>query len=119
KDVIERQRPEYAGSLTSAPGYSFPSGHSMASLIGYGMLAYLLVIGVPVRWLRWLLVSLLSMLVLLIGFSRMFLGAHWFSDVVGGYCAGTVWLTCCIMAIETVRRRRLRMLAAAAETKKE
>ena len=74
KDVIERQRPEYAGTLTTAPGYSFPSGHSMASLIAYGMLAYLLILGIPLRRLARVIVVLLALLVLAIGFSRMFLG---------------------------------------------
>jgi undecaprenyl-diphosphatase len=118
KDIVHRDRPRFEGQhtqLTSAPGLSFPSGHSMASLIAYGMLAYLLMLSVPVRWLRWLLVGLLAMLVLAIGFSRMFLGAHYFSDVIGGYCAATVWLTFCITAVESVRRRRLRMREAAAK----
>jgi undecaprenyl-diphosphatase len=85
----------------------------MASLVAYGMLAYLLILGIPVRWLRWVLVSLLALLVLAIGFSRMFLGAHWFSDVVAGYCAATIWLTFCITSVEALRRRRLRMVEAA------
>jgi undecaprenyl-diphosphatase len=44
-------------------------------------------------------------LVLLIGLSRMYLGVHYFSDVVAGYAAGTVWLTACITGLEVVRRR--------------
>jgi len=116
KGIIARDRPAFSHDMTTAPGYSFPSGHSMASLIAYGMLAYLLLLSVPVRWLRYVLVTLLALLVLAIGFSRMYLGAHWFSDVLGGFCAGTIWLTFCITAIETVRRRRLRMQATAPPT---
>jgi membrane-associated phospholipid phosphatase len=106
KDYIKRDRPPFHEAV-HASGYSFPSGHTMGSLIAYGMLAYLLVLSLPTRRLRMTVVGLLAVLVLLIGFSRMFLGAHWFSDVVGGLAAGGFWLALCISAIETVRRRRL------------
>jgi undecaprenyl-diphosphatase len=86
---------------------SFPSGHSMGSIVAYGLLAYLLVLAWPRQWARALVVVALALLVLAIGFSRMCLCAHWFSDVIGGFLAGTVWLAVCISGIETVRRRRL------------
>jgi membrane-associated phospholipid phosphatase len=78
----------------------------MGSFIAYGMLAYLLVLALPVRRVRIAVVGLLAGLVVLIGFSRIFLGAHWFSDVMGGFAAGGCWLALCISAIEMVRRRR-------------
>jgi membrane-associated phospholipid phosphatase len=106
KDYIKRDRPPFHEAI-HASGYSFPSGHTMGSLIAYGMLAYLLVLSIPTKRLRITVVGLLAGLVLLIGFSRMFLGAHWFSDVVGGFAAGGFWLALSISAIEMVRRRRL------------
>ncbi len=104
KESIKRVRPPYHEAV-HASGYSFPSGHSMESLIAYGMLAYLLVLFLPVRRARIAAVGFLAGLVLMIGFSRIFLGAHWFSDVVGGFAAGGFWLALCISAVEMVRRR--------------
>jgi undecaprenyl-diphosphatase len=105
KEYIKRARPPFH-EAAHASGYSFPSGHSMGSFIAYGMLAYLLVLALPVRRVRIAVVGLLAGLVVLIGFSRIFLGAHWFSDVMGGFAAGGCWLALCISAIEMVRRRR-------------
>jgi undecaprenyl-diphosphatase len=84
--------------------YSFPSGHAMESVIMYGMLAYFGALAL--RSGRARVVVLGGMfLVLLIGFSRMFLGAHYFSDVTGGYAAGGVLLSTFIAGTETIRRR--------------
>jgi undecaprenyl-diphosphatase len=104
KESIKRIRPPYHEAV-HASGYSFPSGHSMESLVAYGMLAYFLVLFLPVRRARIAAVGFLAGLVLMIGFSRIFLGAHWFSDVVGGFAAGGFWLALCISAVEMVRRR--------------
>ncbi len=86
----------------------------MSSLIGYGMLAYLLVLVLPGLWSRRVAVGSMAVLILGIGFSRMYLGAHYLSDVAGGYAAGTVWLTGWISAIELVRRRPHRRVVAIA-----
>jgi membrane-associated phospholipid phosphatase len=108
KIVFERQRPRFAEPLLQLrrDSYSFPSGHAMGSLVFYGFLAYLLVLGMPRRWERWAIVGVLGILVLAIGLSRLYLGAHWPTDVVAGYAAAAIWLSCCISAVETVRRRR-------------
>lgn len=98
KDAVARPRPEFH----HAKGLSFPSGHAMMSLIGYGMLAYVLAVTVPRAGVRVLLVAVL---VLLIGFSRLFLGDHYFSDVLGGYAAGAVWLGIWVTVLEGFRRR--------------
>lgn len=106
KDQIQRARPEHAGEFTSARHTSFPSGHSMNSLIDYGMLAYLLTLALNTRWIRVSVVSLLALLVLGIGFSRIYLNAHWFTDVVGGFAAGAAYLVLCVTVVEIARRRR-------------
>ena len=104
KRAIQRPRP-YAASASLAGSWSFPSGHAMASLIGYGMLAYVLIIlGPRSRWVRFAIVACTALLVLAIGLSRLYLGAHYFSDVVGGYAAGLVWLSACISGLEVTRR---------------
>lgn len=102
KNLVGRARPPYH-EAAHAFGYSFPSGHSMAAFIAYGMLAYLLNLGIKHRRIRHAVVVVLGLIVLLVGFSRIFLGAHWLSDVVGGFAAGACWLGFCIASIETIR----------------
>src|SRR5260370_28349457 len=75
----------------------------MAAFIAYGMRAYLLTLAIPRRRIQFAVVLLLGSVVLLVGFSRIYLGAHWFSDVVGGFAAGAGWLGFCICLIEDVR----------------
>lgn len=107
KHIIQRPRPAYASAFLHDYSFSFPSGHAMGSLIGYGMLAYLLVIFWANRWqLRVAVVSTAGVLILAIGLSRLYLGVHYFSDVVGGYAAGVLWLSACITGIEIARRER-------------
>lgn len=106
KAAFMRPRPVFVPPLAAAGYYSFPSGHAMVSLVVFGMLAYLLILDVQNRRARILIVFAAALLVVLVGISRMYLGVHYFSDVVGGYLAGTVWLVACITAAETLRRRR-------------
>jgi undecaprenyl-diphosphatase len=101
KNAFGRARPFNA----PAAGWSFPSGHSMGSFVVYGMLAYVIVLSIRRPRLRNTLVFALALLVLAIGFSRVYLGAHWPSDVIGGFMAGTVWLTLCVSGNEFTRRR--------------
>jgi undecaprenyl-diphosphatase len=109
KAAYERERPPPAlrDTAVTETNESFPSGHSMGSVIGYGMLGYVLVLRQrrPVR--RLAVAIALAVLVLAIGASRVYLRAHWLSDVCGGFAVGTVWLSCCISALEVLRRRRL------------
>jgi undecaprenyl-diphosphatase len=102
KDYVMRARPPYH-EAAHAFGYSFPSGHSMGAFIAYGMLAYLLTLAIPQGRIQIVVVLLLGSIILLVGFSRMYLGAHWFTDVVGGFAAGAVWLGFCIGLIEAAR----------------
>lgn len=105
KHFYERERPPFRDPWIDQRTLSFPSGHSMGSLVGYGLLAYLLVLRLPRAWMRASAVFGLTLLVLAIGFSRIYLGAHYLSDVLGGYAVGGVWLAACISALETMRRR--------------
>jgi len=106
KLIVARQRPTLLNPLLTLPDYSFPSGHAMGSMAFYGLLAYLIIRRVPLwRW-RVAAAMIASVLILLIGFSRMYLGVHYFSDVLGGYAAGFVWLVITITGVETVVRRR-------------
>jgi undecaprenyl-diphosphatase len=111
KSAFARARP------TGAPvsGWSFPSGHSMGSFVVYGMLAYVIVLSVRRPRPRNALICTLALLVLAIGFSRVYLGAHWPSDVLGGFMAGTVWLTLCVCGNEFTRRPKRATAAPIAE----
>jgi len=105
KNAIHRPRPHAAAGLYQ--GWSFPSGHAMGSLIVFGMLVYLLtLLGPRNRRAQVAIVGCATLLVLAIGFSRLYLGAHYFSDVVGGYAAGMLWLSTCISGLEVTRRWR-------------
>ncbi|HET7272592.1 MAG TPA: bifunctional DedA family/phosphatase PAP2 family protein, partial [Rubrobacter sp.] len=107
KDIFQRPRPHFAHPLLVETSYSFPSGHAMESFVAYGMIAYLAVL----LWLRsWearvALICGAALVVVLIGFSRMYLGVHYFSDVIAGYAAGGVWLSALITGVETILRSR-------------
>jgi len=115
KLVIRRPRPPYAAAFLSHYSWSFPSGHAMASLIGYGMLAYVLgVLWIHRRRAQVSVVLGAALLIMAIGLSRLYLGVHYFSDVVGGYAAGLLWLSACISGLEVARRWRAGAPPAAA-----
>jgi membrane protein DedA with SNARE-associated domain/membrane-associated phospholipid phosphatase len=105
KLVIRRPRPPYAAAFLPHFSWSFPSGHALASLIGYGMLAYVLtVLWIYRRGAQIAVAFCAAVLILAIGLSRLYLGVHYFSDVVGGYAAGVLWLSACISGVEVARR---------------
>lgn len=115
KSAFQRPRPDRETALVRAGGWSYPSGHAMGSFVVYGMLAYVIVLSVRRPLARNAMVFALAILVLGIGFSRIYLGAHWPSDVLGGFMAGTVWLSCCIAGSEYLRRQPQRALAPVVE----
>lgn len=100
KTIFRRNRPSFPDPFVHVLGYSFPSGHAMGSLIGYGMLAYLVAHSVRRRGIDLLVAACAGVLVLSIGFSRLYLGAHYLSDVLAGFAAGIVWLAANIIALE-------------------
>ena len=91
KLIFARARPDI-NPLMIENTYSFPSGHSMMSMILYGYLIYLLYNNFKNKKYRWLLVSVFSILILCIGFSRIYLGVHYVSDVIGGFVLGIAYL---------------------------
>jgi membrane-associated phospholipid phosphatase len=110
KDIIHRTRPfpliQNATSLIqSINEYSYPSGHVLFFVVFFGFFAYLVWIYFA-GWARMIVISIFGMLILLIGPSRIFLGAHWASDVLGGYVIGTIWLFILILAYQWVKRRK-------------
>jgi membrane-associated phospholipid phosphatase len=105
KLAFRRPRPTWEAPYLVAHGWSFPSGHAMGSLVAYGMLAYVLVLHLRSRAARTAVIVGAVVLVLAIGFTRLFLGVHFFSDVIAGYAGGTVWLAACVSGLEVIRRK--------------
>lgn len=108
KSWFARPRPQFADPLAVALYYSFPSGHAMLSLVTYGLLAYFLFTSLRHAYLRVPVVAGLILLILLIGFSRLYLGVHYASDVLAGFAVGGLWLSFCITAMNFVLDQRAR-----------
>ena len=98
KPLFGRDRPVLLESLTAAGGFSFPSGHALRGIGLYGCFAALLVLNGPRRWWRWVTAVPLVLVGVLIGVSRLYLGVHWLSDVIGGGLAAAAWLVGCLLA---------------------
>ena len=105
KDLFARPRPSFEHPLVVETSYSFPSGQAIESVVVYRMLAYFVVLTSRAWGKRAVSVGGAAMIVLLIGFSRIYLGVHYVSDVVGGFAAGGAWLSAVITAWDAMRRR--------------
>ena len=92
KAAFQRERPRIIERLADAGWFSYPSGHAMLAPVIYGFGLLLLARSVPHRGARWLLLLLAMTIPLLIALSRVYLGVHYPSDVVGALCLGTGWL---------------------------
>jgi membrane-associated phospholipid phosphatase len=106
KAAFERPRPSFSEPLATAAGYSFPSGHAMVALTVYGTLAFVTATSVNSRRAQMLIPVAAAVLVLAIGFSRLYLGVHYVSDVLAAYGAGLAWLTVCGLALLGASRLR-------------
>jgi undecaprenyl-diphosphatase len=106
KVLFARPRPVFENPLLVESFYSFPSGHSMNAIVTYGVLAYLLWLQVNHPIARSLIVFAATLAIVLIGISRMALGVHYFSDVIGGFAAGGLWLGVCIVTMNLYQRRQ-------------
>lgn len=102
KPLVGRLRPA-TGPLVSGGGFAFPSGHATQSVAVYGALAYLLAGWVHTWRSKVGLWTIALALVLLVGFSRVYLGVHWTTDVLGGYALGAVWLAAVLVTTSAIR----------------
>jgi undecaprenyl-diphosphatase len=104
KQLFTRERPALWEQFINLRDYSFPSGHAVMSLVVYGLLGYLLANHFPRQ--QKVITSITILLIFAIGFSRVYLGVHWPTDVIAGYAAGGVWLVACILSLRWHQRRR-------------
>jgi membrane-associated phospholipid phosphatase len=102
KVLFHRQRPMLE-HLVPVTGLSFPSGHAMISYAFYGLVIYLVWLNTENKYLKYVIAVLLSILILLIGISRIYLGVHYPSDVLAGFAAGSFGLIACILGLKSIR----------------
>lgn len=99
KQLFQRKRP-LSPLLKAAKGLSFPSGHAIMAVTFYGLLIYILQHTIDSNWLKLLVTILLILLILAIGFSRIYLRVHYASDVLGGFIIGLLWLLISLAVIK-------------------
>lgn len=102
KIIMKRERPNYL-ILASETSYSFPSGHSMISILFFGSIIYL-VNKYNIKYKKAITI-LLSIFIILVGLSRLYLGVHFLTDVIGGYLCGFITLIIIIMIFERVEKK--------------
>jgi membrane-associated phospholipid phosphatase len=115
KLAVHRHRPFLDGWFVDWSGYSFASGHTIGATLLYGqLLLFLLPLMKSKRWQRLSILSA-AMLVMLVGFSRIALGAHYLSDVIAAFFLGVLWLMICALLLRPIRRSVVVPVAVAAE----
>ena len=92
------------GAMPLLDSWSFPSAHAMNGFVAYGMLVYLLARLLPRKWTP-VAVAVAAAVVVVVGASRVMLGYHYFTDVIGGYAAALAWLAVCVTLCEAAERR--------------
>nr|WP_019506641.1 phosphatase PAP2 family protein [Pleurocapsa sp. PCC 7319] len=107
KSVFGKVRPDLWQSAIEDLSYSYPSGHALGSTVLYGFIAYLIATRYPQFSL--LIYAVVVCLIGAIGLSRLYLGVHWPTDIIGGYGIGFLWLTFCITMLKLQRIKRLKI----------
>ncbi|UVK42711.1 phosphatase PAP2 family protein [Mesorhizobium sp. AR07] len=103
---VDRPRPELVSHLVSETSLSFPSGHAMLSAVTYLTLGSLAAGFLQDRTVKAYVLVLAVLTTLLVGISRIYLGVHWPSDVLAGWCAGFAWAMLCWLAARLLQRRK-------------
>jgi len=106
KSVFGKTRPDLWQSAIEEVSFSYPSGHALGSTVLYGFLAYLFATRFP--QFAWLIYSLAVLMIASIGLSRLYLGVHWPTDIIGGYGIGFLWLMFCITILKLQKMRQLK-----------
>lgn len=105
KELFDRPRPDLVAHGQEVYTASFPSGHSMLSAVTFLTLGVLLAGAQPERHMRAYVLALAILLTLVVGVSRVYLGVHWPTDVLGGWAAGAAWALACWVLARRLRRR--------------
>jgi membrane-associated phospholipid phosphatase len=105
KQLFQRARPQFDDPLLSLTTYSFPSGHTAGATVFYGFLTVLLLAHVRERRWRVSIFAGASCMVILVALSRIYLGVHYLSDVIGAIVEGVIWLALCLTGVRALWRR--------------
>jgi len=105
KEIFHRIRP--VGGLVAETSSSFPSAHSLISVAFYAFVFYLLARNTKCCFSKYLLISGVFIAPILLGFSRLYLGVHYLSDVLAGYAIGDVWFLIGAYGIKFINRKRI------------
>ncbi len=105
KELIHRVRPEAAFQAYRETGFSFPSGHATLAVACYGFLIYLAYRMMPAGNKRTALVTALTILIALIVFSRLYLGVHYLSDVIGGLLLGGIFVWIGSLVVKRIEKQ--------------
>lgn len=114
KALVDRLRPEVDVAIGTYAGQSFPSGHALGSMVAYGAVLLVFLPALGPRWRR-PAIGIVAALVFLIGFTRVALGVHFLSDVLGAWLLGAAWLGVTAYAFRLWRLERGRPAAALTE----
>jgi membrane-associated phospholipid phosphatase len=106
KRVFERARPTFDDPLLTLSTFSFPSGHAAGTTLLYGMVAAYMLSRTREPMLRAVIIALCVTMVACVAFSRVYLGVHYLSDVLGGIAWSLVWLTLCRVGVMRLQQRR-------------
>lgn len=99
KNLLQRQRPPEP-LVEGITNFSFPSGHAFMGITFYGLLIWIIAIHVKNKWQKGLAITFLSLLIITIGLSRVYLRVHYTTDVLAGFSIGFLWLIACLNIVE-------------------
>jgi undecaprenyl-diphosphatase len=105
KRLFERARPSFDDPLLTLTTFSFPSGHTAGAMLFYGTLSAYLLSRTHSPRVRNAWLALWLLMVIIVGFSRMYLGVHYLSDVLGGAAWSLAWLSLCLIGVRTLQQR--------------
>ncbi len=104
KEIFHRSRP--VGALVAETSSSFPSAHAVVSVAFYAFIFYLLAKNTKCCFSKYLLISAMFLVPIFLGFSRLYLGVHYLSDVLAGYAIGDIWFLIGVYGLKFVNRRK-------------